>query len=1244
MYYDPNKTSLKRRRSHFTVPYIVVAIIALFAQSCATYAPQYGNHGTTSVTDAPPLYSFYLAAGYGNDTLGPRPKLRSIFKKELDNAGKNSSLLFLGDNISPYENQWKTDERLIERQLELTKNFEGNLVFLPGNNEWKSKNVENVQRVEEFLDDIDRQDDMVLPKNGCPLEYRTINDDLDVIFIDSKWFISNWSRVAGINRKCSNIPTRMRFAEELEGYINDAQGKNLLIVMHHPIFSNGIYAGHESFKAHMTPLPLVGSVLNTVGDLAAFSPDELLSRRYNYLRILVSALAQNADRAIIVSGHEESLQYLNAGALHQIISGSLTGATPTKRAKDQINALGGNLTYEGRFTYGKEGFARLDYFADGSSKVTFFTEDRTETFDLFAAVDQEAKSKNYPRKIPPHKKASVYGAQKELKKSTVFEYLWGKRYRSYFGKEVSAPVAFLDTLHNGLTVTKKGGGHQSYSIRLEDDGQREFSMRSLRKNPLKFLKFSVQGVAYSEEEYEGTVPVKLVSDFFTTAHPYMQMVINPLARSVDVNHADTRLYYVPKQERLGILNGKFGNELYFIEQRPSDEQLNYKGYRRTLDGEGKITDFESTTDMLEKIKSDESYTVDQQSYVRARVFDMLIGDWDRHQDQWRWAEYETPDGTKEFNPIPRDRDNAFPRFDGHAVSVIQWFIPITRQFQSYGPTIKNLKWLNYNGGRLDQTLLQDYDAQGWENEAKYLQEHLSEEVIDRAFLVLPEEVRDSVSEHIKTNLKERLKHLHRYARDYGEYLNRKVAIHATEKDDAIYVTRLGQGRTKVEIRRIFTNRKNTTFYERIFKAEETKELWIYGLGDDDRFYVDGEGKAKIFIRLIGGYGDEVYTINKPNKVKVYDWKQEQAEFGDKKPAKQLTDVYKTNTFHWRYFKPSRNILVPTTGFRTDDGLFIGAKNSYIHNGFNGNPFRQKHTLRAKYHFKFQATEIDYQGVFAHIFPKWNFELNGYVSSDRYANNFFGLGNSSINNEDQVGEDFYRARTEQWKISAGIAYHTLKIRGLFESFELSEVGDRLFTPQNLGDEIFERQNYVGAEATARYYNSDAKDFPTRGLAFDLTLGYKANTALNDNRFGYLSFKTEVSHKLVTSGDWVLASTAEYKTNMGGAYFFYHAPSIGGSNGLRGFRDERFTGKSYFYQSSDLRWRIKRYTTALAPITLGVYGGFDYGRVWHPDFPSKRWHTSQGGGLWVSIGNYLSFNAGVFNSVEDTMVQVGFGFGF
>ncbi|MEO9893822.1 ShlB/FhaC/HecB family hemolysin secretion/activation protein [Aurantibacter sp.] len=1224
---------------------IAVILFTSLLTGCATHKLQFDQTLVTTSSPKKKSHTIFLASGLGNEDEKSNKKITHILKSRLQNANTNSTLLFLGDNISSKKNSWQSNQELIDRQLALTEGFNGSVTFLPGNNEWKSRHIDSIQRVEEYLDEVETQDDYVLPKNGCPLEYKTINDSLDILFVDSQWFISNWSRVKGINKKCTDIVTRRRFAEELEGYINDAQGKNLVIAMHHPTFSNGEKAGHKSFGNHMTPVPVLGTLINGINDLGAFSPENLHSRRYNYLRILVSSLAKASDRVTIVSGHEESLQYLSGGDIHQIISGSLGSKATTKRTTSSINTVGGRLPFKGHFTYGEHGFAQLDYFEDGSSQVSFITADKIfEPIQVLPEFSEKSFKESYKKVSSNSVIDSVYGAEKKMKRSKFFKFLWGERYRDYFHTAVTAPIAYLDTLHGGLKFTKKGGGHQSYSIRLEDQNQREFAMRSLRKDPLKYLKFSVRGVAYTEDDYMGTLPEKLISDFFTTAHPYMQLIINPMAKAVDVNHANTQLFYIPKQSELKRLNDEFGNELYFIEQRPSDEQLNFKGYRRTIDEKGKITEFESTTDMLEKIKSDESYSVDQQSYVRARVFDMLLGDWDRHQDQWRWAEYETPDGEKEFMPVPRDRDNAFPRFDGAAVDIIQWFIPITRQWQSYGPTIKNTKWLNYNGSRLDKALLTKYDADGWVQEAKYIQDNLSVEQIDKAFLRLPKEVQDSTANYIKYSLKQRLKNLHVYAKEYGAYLDKRIALYASEKDDEIKVVRQEDERTKVVIRRLLSDKKNEKIYERTFSAAHTKELWIYGLGDNDNFIVEGNGKTKIFVRLIGGYGKDDFDIKNRKALKVYDWKQEESEFEGKNPAKQLTDVYTTNTFHWRYFKPNRNILVPNFDFRTDDGFSIGVKNTYIKNGLNGNPFRQKHTLAAKYFFNFQATELNYNGIFANIIPKWNFEVDGYYSTQRYAQNFFGYGNESINEQDLLSRDFYRARTEQLKLQAGVAYHTLRLKALYESFQVEEMGDRFFSKSNFGTPIFEQQNYVGAETSAYYYNDNADDFPTKGLYFGLTAGYKTNTTLNNNSFGYFKFRTEIIHKLIPSGNLVLSTKAEYKTNFGNDYFFYHAPSIGGNNGLRGFRDERFVGKSYFYHSSDIRVRLKRYVTALAPVTVGAYGGFDYGRVWQPSEDSKNWHTSQGIGLWASAGNYLAFNLGYFNSVEGNLFQFGFGFGF
>lgn len=1226
--------------------FVKIITLLFLLNSCATFKMQNTSDLLKNEVNKKTIaHTFYMAGGIGNLSDNEHTELLKSLKSQLSKADTNSTILFMGDNISEIENNWEKDKSLINEQLALVEGFKGNTIFIPGNNEWKSHNTKKVEKVEEYLDDLDNDRIKFFPKNTCPVEHKVLNDELDLILIDSKWFISNWSRIEGINKKCTNIATRRRFLEEVEGYINDAQGKNIVIAMHHPIFSNGKYAGKETFKTHMKPAPIVGSVINTINDLGAFSPDRLNSRRYNYLRILLSALAKSSDRITIVSSHEESLQYLSGGGIHQIISGSISTNTATKLTKDKISTIGGSLDFEGKFTYGQKGFAKLVYYKDGSSEVTFITpDDKNNTLAVLPELKKDTTTVSYSQISQKNIKTAILKDEDDFKKNGFYRFLWGDRYRSYFGKPVTAKVAQLDTLYGGLKVTKKGGGHQSYSIRLEDENGKEYSMRSLRKNALKFLKFKIKGIAYTEDDYQDTWTENAISDFFTTAHPYMQLAINPLARAVQVNHASPELFYIPKQERLGDLNYDFGDELYFIEERPSDEQLNHKGYKRVIDESGKIIDFESTTDMLEKIKSDESYVVDERAFIRARIFDMLIGDWDRHQDQWRWVEYETTDGDKEFQPIPRDRDNAFPKFDGFAMKAIKLFVPNSRRWQSYGPEIQDLKWLNIGGNKIDRAILTKFDSKVWEEEALFIQQNLNEKDIDIAFDNLPKEVRDKTSENIKKNLKKRLKKIDTYAKTYSEYLDNIVSLHGTEKDDKIEIFRLTDGKTKVVIRRLISDGVDEKMFERTFDKKETKELWIYGLGDNDSFEVTGAGNKNIFIRLIGGYGEDNFSIKNKKSIKIYDWQHEKISFEEKNTPHQLTNLYNTNTYHWRFFEENSNILVPNIGFRTDDGFYLGATDSYINNGFNGNKFRQKHTISANYYFKFKAVELAYTGIYGNIFPGWNFEVNAYHTNNRFSNNFFGMGNETQNLEADFGNDYYRARIQKTRLDAGIAFHTLKIKALYEAFKVKQIDNRLFNETNFLPDVFENQTYFGAETEALYDNADAKDFPSKSIVFGLIAGYKLNPKINDNQFGYLKFKAGFSHKLIASGNLVFSTLSEVKTNFGDTYFFYHAPSIGGSNGLRGFRDERFSGKTYFYQTTDLRVRLKRYMTAIAPITVGMYGGFDYGKVWYKNEDSNKWHTSQGAGLWASGFNFLSFNLGYFNSVEGNILQVGFGFEF
>ena len=129
-----------------------------------------------------------------------------------------------------------------------------------------------------------------------------------------------------------------------------------------------------------------------------------------------------------------------------------------------------------------------------------------------------------------------------------------------------------------------------------------------------------------------------------------------LSDAVGIYHTNPRLIYVPKHKALGKYNADYGDELYLIEERPDEDFTD-------VDSFGNPDSIDSTDDVYENLRDDEEYQIDEAAYLRARIFDMLIGDWDRHADQWRWARFDNKD-TKVYRPIPRDRDQVFSKFDG----------------------------------------------------------------------------------------------------------------------------------------------------------------------------------------------------------------------------------------------------------------------------------------------------------------------------------------------------------------------------------------------------------------------------------------------------------------------------------------------------------------------------------------------------------------------------------------------------
>ncbi len=1211
----------------------ITFITALLFFSCATYQPQYSS------TYQPDSFSsdgkeiertFYFIGDAGYISIGETEKNLTLqaFKNYIaEKNTEDNNLLFLGNSFYP-KGMPKDDgpvkaeaKQKIKKQLEAIEGFQGTVNVLPGNLDWKS-GVDGLELEEDLLKEALNSDSVLEPNNGCPLEEVEISDSVHLIMIDTQWYIEEWDKHPKMNDKCQ-IKNRAKFLVELEGELKKAKQKTIILAMHHPLYTNGKIGGKYPALNHLLPVPGVASLITQVRSQGAISPQDRYNEAYSELMGRIEVLVKDHKNLVLVSGHDRSLQYIEGANAKQVISGSGGDATAT--------ALGEN----GMFSYGGQGFSKVTIYKDGSTSVAFFKAEEdgssTKVFEKeIIGPEREYNISKLPNTFPKTVKAAVY-SDSLVNRSGFFKTVWGDHYRKVYGKEVLAPTVDLDTLYGGLTVERAGGGHQTVSLRLVDKEGHDYNMRALKKSAVQFLQTVILKNEVIESDFKNTLPEDLILDFYTAAHPYGAFAIPKLADAAKVFHTNPKLFYVPKQKALGKFNETYGDELYMIVERPDEE------YDEAIFDYAE--DIISTDDVLEEIRKDEENKINQKAYIRARMFDMLIGDWDRHNDQWRFALQEDENGDKIYTPIPRDRDQVFANFDGGLLDAVRALFSTARQFQVYGPELEHTKWFNSAGIKLDRALAENYGREEWMVQAEYIKENVTDEVIEQAFNDLPKEVQDETAEEIKENLKGRRNNIVRIASEYYDYFSNLQILTGTDKDDIFEITRLPEGKTNIKAYRIKDGEKGDLILDRTFTKDDTKELWVYGLDDDDVFEVKGKGSRPIFIRIIGGQNNDTYDIENGSRIKVYDQKSKKNTIKNKGGAAfRITNNYNFNTYDYVKENKTINLLLPTFGYNADDGFLLGLSDTFTVHGFQENPFKQKHSIKAGYYFATESFDINYSGEFANIFGDWNFLVEGHFRNPNFSENFFGFGNETINldYEEDLGRDYNRVRIGSYGGALGIKKDgrygsTFEFKAKFEGVEVEDTDDRFISDIGYPD-VEERKYFASAEGTYTYESFDNKANPGRGMHASLTAGGTQNIDDSDRVFGYVIPKLTFYNALTKDKKVVLKTKAVGHFNVGNNFEFYQGAQLGRDYGLRGYRRDRFTGRSALAGGADLRYSFNSFRTAVTPVQIGVFGGYDLGRVWIPNDTSDVWHNSYGGGVWINAADLLSGTVNVFTSDE------------
>ena len=1232
-------------------------VLLLFVASCTSTKPYIADKfNDWESIQAPPnselTYKVFLIGDVGGNPENGTTLALNLLSNELVDAGENAAVIFLGDNLyccglpdSASDDRTLSEERL-RAQMNAVKSFKGRIVFIPGNRDWnnaKSGGLEALARAEEFIESYLDRGNVFRPDNGFPgPDEIKLTNRVKLIVLDTEWWLTRFERGEG-EYNDFDIEEDGDFLIALDEVVKRNRKDDLLVVGHHPIYSNGRHAGRFPPKAHLFPLtelyenayvpfPIVGTLALLYFRYAG-SRQDLTNRRYRALTNALLRVFGEHESIIYAAGHEHNFQYFNGVSHDFIVSGG--------GSKTTYVAPGGKAG----FTYASLGFSTLNYYQDGSIWMTMWAvseENSAGTVVFRTQIKGPARDEVDPEipteasiTYPDYSDSSyVIAANPGYLASPLYEAFLGKHNRDVWALPIKVPYLDMGKVGGGLTPVKRGGGMQTFSLRLQGGDGFEYVLRSIDKDP---------SVSVPEALRE-TIVTGIVQDQIASIHPYGAFIIPKLADAIGIYHTTPKLFFVPDDPRLGVYRETFANQLMMFEIRPSGDMSSSAEF-------GFSDNVVSAQKFYTEITEDNDHRPDYAAFVKARLFDMLISDWDRHQLQWRWAAFEPDDKVgKIYRPVPRDRDWAFNRFNGLLPTIAR--LTFDKKFQEFDYDFGKIEWLTLNGLSQDRRLTASVSRETWLEMATEIQSQLSDEIIELAVKDLPDTVIDFHGKEIVNKLKTRRDILHEAAASYYELLANYVDLVGSNKHERFIINTLDDG--EMEIIAFKTNKNGEIrkeLFRRVFYQNETSEVRLFGLDGNDHFEISENTSTGIKLRIVGGAGEDTFIDNSRirnggKRAVFYDSNHlNHIQSGPNSKVVRSGDPA-VNVYDQKDFMHDDVSPQVFFGSNKDDGLFIGGGAKFTKHGFRKNPYGREQRIVGNIATRTQAFNVEYSGRFIQVMGRLNFLLNANYRTPNNIHNFFGLGNETENTEEQA--EFYQAQ-----LTTGLFAPTLELN--YEPGASITLGthlrytkvkndlDRFIGQQGISPQSFRDQFFIGIRGGLLLDHSDHPSNPKQGFIWN-NQG-EVNFGVSNSEDVYSTLNSSLAFYLSPSlsPQITLALRAGVAHNSGD-FPFYAANTVGGTQTVRGWRNDRFAGRTSFYTNAELRAKLFNFNSYVAVGDFGILGFVDSGRVWTEadERAGKVWHQGYGGGLWISLFDAFVINSTIGFSEEENVFNLMLGF--
>jgi hypothetical protein len=848
---------------------------------------------------------------------------------------------------------------------------------------------------------------------------------------------------------------------------------------------------------------------------------------------------------------------------------------------------------------------------------------------------------------PPPGRPVVIG--QEYQAGSVHRWLWGDDYRSLWTTPTRVEPLDLHAVAGGLAPVKTVGGRETKALALRGADGRSYTFRAIDKDPASIL----------PEELRDTWARDLVQDQIAANQPAAFFVADELMNAAGILHSSQRLVVMPDDPALGEFRKEFAGlagQFYEFPTGPTGDGPGFHGALEILDHQA----------FYKRIASDARERADARAFLKARLLDVLIGDWDRHRDQWRWAKFAD---RPEWVPIPDDRDQAFSRYEGLVLDLARPRVPI---LQRYGRSYPSMKGLTWNGWEQDRQLLAGLERPVWVEVATELRNQITGDVIERAARRMPPEYFRIDGPRLIRDLTGRRDALVEAANAFYEHLADKVKVYLTDDSESVEVRRLDGGDTLVQAWRVdaYGRPVGDPVYRRVLHPRETSEVQIYTRAGADRIVSIGRPNG-IQVRAIGGSGNLIVDDTKGGGTELSDSAQGQIErgAGSRHDRRTYTPPAPPTDAPWI---PPRDwgrdtFIVPWVGYGTDVGALIGAGIDTRAFGFRKDPYSSRHVLRAAFATGDSTYRVDYRAELRRENRSWYWGWDGYASGIESLR-FYGFGNETVDNGDPNAK-FFKARQQQFLLTPAI---TLPFAG---AFTLALGPTVKYSSSTHKDDVtlINRTQPYGYGDFGEVGGTALLQLDTRGEAA-ATAGGKAFRSLGYPRSGALvQVRGQVFPGLWDVQDTfgsVKGSAAAYLSPHGqraptlalrvggekvfGNHPYFEAAYLGGGLGgygllagddpVRGLPHHRYAGDASVFGGADLRIYVSRFRLIL-PGTWGLLGFGDFGRVYVDGEDSNTWHHGYGAGLWfawLDRANTISATYGRSEKRNAFYVRAGFAF--